>query len=121
MPLISTRNRTIATLGLCSVIAMASCVQALDAGQPSSLEDAWDSPPQDARLGAYWWWLNGNVTKVAITRDLAELAGVRLNGKSLGIVWTPPFRVDITGDLIKPSQTTLKSGLFGPVRLLCVR
>jgi len=25
------------------------------------------------RLRAYWWWLNGNVTKAAITRDLEEM------------------------------------------------
>jgi hypothetical protein len=29
--------------------------------------------------------------------DVRELASVSLNGKALGIVWTPPFRLDITG------------------------
>jgi hypothetical protein len=32
------------------------------------------NPPRPARLRAYWWWLNGNVTKAAITRDLEEMA-----------------------------------------------
>ena len=27
-----------------------------------SLEDGWAQPPEQARLRAYWWWLNGNVT-----------------------------------------------------------
>ena len=45
-------------------------------------------PPQGQRL-----WLDlGNV------RELAE---VRVNGQSCGIVWSPPFRVDITG-AVKP-------------------
>lgn len=29
--------------------------------------------------------------------DLAEIAGVKLNGKQLGPVWLPPFRIDISG------------------------
>ncbi len=30
-------------------------------------------PPPEARTRAFWWWLNGNVTPAAITRDLEEL------------------------------------------------
>src|ERR1017187_6918552 len=33
----------------------------------SALEAGWDNPPNEARLRAYWWWLNGNVTKASIT------------------------------------------------------
>ncbi|MEI7730636.1 MAG: glycosyl hydrolase [Verrucomicrobiota bacterium] len=45
------------------------------AGIPAAgeLEQGWNNPPRDARLRAYWWWLNGNVTKEAITRDLEEM------------------------------------------------
>ena len=41
--------------------------------ESTSLEQDWDNPPIDARLRGYWWWLNGNVTKEAITRDLEEM------------------------------------------------
>ena len=27
----------------------------------------------DVRLRAYWWWINGNVTKQSITRDLEQM------------------------------------------------
>ena len=37
-----------------------------------------------------------------------EMAEVRLNGKNLGVLWTAPWRVDIT-DAVKPKETTLKS------------
>jgi hypothetical protein len=37
----------------------------------------------------------------------AGIAAVELNGKDLGIVWTPPFRADITGAL-KPGENRLK-------------
>ncbi|MGC8744678.1 MAG: glycosyl hydrolase [Verrucomicrobiia bacterium] len=43
----------------------------------SALESGWQNPPVESRLRAYWWWLNGNVTKKAITRDLEEM---RLKG-----------------------------------------
>ncbi len=43
------------------------------AAAPATLEDSWNNPPQNARLRAYWWWLNGNVTKDSITRDLEEM------------------------------------------------
>lgn len=88
--------------------------------------------------------------------DVRELAEVKVNGKSCGVTWTPPFRVDIT-DAVKPGANQLeievvnfwpnriigdaklpkeqrltktnvrkltsenqlmKSGLFGPVRIL---
>jgi len=39
----------------------------------SNLEKGWENPPNEARLRAYWWWLNGNVTKKAITRDVQEM------------------------------------------------
>ncbi|GAB6164995.1 hypothetical protein JCM19992_09950 [Thermostilla marina] len=43
----------------------------IDASDP--LVDGWNAPPPEARLRAYWWWLNGYVTKEAITRDLEEM------------------------------------------------
>src|SRR5512135_1776883 len=39
----------------------------------SALDEGWANPPTSARLRAYWWWLNGNVTKESITRDLEEM------------------------------------------------
>ena len=39
-----------------------------------SLEAGFAQPPRAARLRAYWWWLNGNVTKESITRDPEEMA-----------------------------------------------
>jgi hypothetical protein len=36
-----------------------------------------------------------------------KLARVKLNGKDLGIVWTPPYRVDVTGHL-RPAGTNWK-------------
>ena len=64
------------TLSLGAVaVAMAQLVAAA-----SQLETGWTNPPTDARLRAYWWWLNGNVTKEAITRDLEEMKAKGFGG-----------------------------------------
>lgn len=34
------------------------------------------------------------------------MARVRLNGKDLGVLWRPPYRVEVTG-LLKPGENTL--------------
>ncbi|MFO1511853.1 MAG: glycosyl hydrolase [Verrucomicrobiota bacterium] len=45
-----------------------------------NLERVWNNPPPDARLRAYWWWLNGNVTSNSITRDLTEMKAKGFGG-----------------------------------------
>ena len=46
--------------------------------------DAWaenfSAPPDSAKPWAYWWWLNGNVSKEGITRDLEEMKRQGING-----------------------------------------
>jgi len=46
-------------------------------------EQGWDNPPPEARLRAYWWWLNGNVTAAAITRDLEQMKAKGFGGALL--------------------------------------
>lgn len=46
---------------------------AADANMTDRLESVFTDPPLDARTRCYWWWLNGNVTKDAITRDLEQM------------------------------------------------
>jgi hypothetical protein len=51
--------------------------------------------------------------------DVHELAEVKVNGKSCGIVWCPPFRVAVTGAL-KPGENQLQIEVvnFWPNRLI---
>ncbi len=46
----------------------------------STLETGWENPPNEARLRAYWWWLNGNVTKASITHDLEQMKAKGFGG-----------------------------------------
>ena len=57
-------NRMLIAVSLLSYVAMADGL---------SLESGFLNPPAEVRLHAYWWWLNGNVTKEAITRDLESM------------------------------------------------
>jgi hypothetical protein len=49
-------------------------------GLPATIEEGFINPPNEARLKAYWWWLNGNVTKAAITRDLEQMKAKGFGG-----------------------------------------
>src|SRR5512141_2889844 len=60
-----------------TLLALAVVANAADS---PTLEEGFQNPPTRARLRAYWWWLNGNVTKAAITRDLEEMAGKGFGG-----------------------------------------
>ncbi|HTY88072.1 MAG TPA: glycosyl hydrolase, partial [Candidatus Acidoferrum sp.] len=60
--------------GLSPVVAVPA------AATPTALEMGWTNPPAEARLRAYWWWLNGNVTRESITRDLEQMKAKGFGG-----------------------------------------
>ncbi|MEO8415220.1 MAG: glycosyl hydrolase, partial [Ginsengibacter sp.] len=41
------------------------------------------TPPNEARLRCYWWWLNSMVTKESITRDLEQMKANGYGGASI--------------------------------------
>lgn len=49
-------------------------------GKADDLESGFRSPPHSAGIRCFWWWLNSNVTKEAITRDLEEMKAKGFNG-----------------------------------------
>jgi hypothetical protein len=40
----------------------------------TTLRQGFASPPTQAKLRCYWWWLNGNTTEETITHDLTEMS-----------------------------------------------
>jgi hypothetical protein len=73
-------------LGLLIGFLLAACAwQSTTVASPApvaeaTLENGWTNPPNSARLRAYWWWLNGNVTKESITRDLEQMKAKGFGG-----------------------------------------
>jgi hypothetical protein len=76
----------------------------------ATYEKTFNLPQTLARSHQHVWLDLGNVH---------EVAEVRLNGKSLGILWAPPFRVDLSGAL-KAADNTLAIEVvnFWPNRII---
>ena len=47
------------------------------------LDQGWHDPPRMSRVHCWWWWLNGNVTKEAITRDLEQMKAKGMGGANI--------------------------------------
>jgi hypothetical protein len=71
---ISTLAVWVVTVALCGAAGFAA-----DGPEPA-LEKGFRDPPLSARLRAYWWWLNGNVTEEAITKDLQWMKAIGMGG-----------------------------------------
>ncbi|MDR2643638.1 MAG: hypothetical protein LBC74_12685 [Planctomycetaceae bacterium] len=54
------------------LLVLLLCPMFSNAGE-LTLDSGFKTPPDSARLWAYWWWLNGHVDKEAITKDLTEM------------------------------------------------
>ena len=52
-------------------------------------------------------WIKGDLRVELSLGELRNVAEVTVNGKPLGILWKPPYKVDVT-DLLKPGQNELK-------------
>ncbi len=48
--------------------------------QTSELASGFKEPPRQYGIRCWWWWLNGNVTRQAITRDLEEMKAKGFSG-----------------------------------------
>jgi hypothetical protein len=59
------------------------------------LSDEFVNPPVSSSPGAYWCWLNGDVTKASITRDLEEMKD---KGMGRAEIWDVALRNDPKGE-----------------------
>ena len=77
-------------LGLCSGIALAVSTLAgsnlltapahSQVAPAASLEDQFRDPPNSARPQVWWHWMNGNITKGGIAKDMAWMKRVGIGG-----------------------------------------
>ena len=61
-------------------VVFALLASALHAQTPGELENGFLTPPREARPQTLWFWMNGNVTRDGITRDLEAMARVGIGG-----------------------------------------
>lgn len=79
-----TRNKGLfAASLLATTMMLAPSVLGQEADAPAvpvTLEDAFRDPPSSARPRVWWHWMNGNVTKDGIAKDLAWMKRVGIGG-----------------------------------------
>lgn len=47
------------------------------------LTEGWQTPPPEARVRCWWWWLNGNVDAAGLTRDLEAMHAQGFGGANI--------------------------------------
>ncbi len=77
------RNRLAAHISQLAFVCFFLGIAASTLAADMALETGWQNPPNEARLRAYWWWLNGNVTSNSITRDLEQMKAKGFGGAVL--------------------------------------
>jgi hypothetical protein len=65
-----------------AAILLASCL-ALPGQAASDLESSFKSPPDEARPWVFWFWINGNISREGITKDLEAMKRVGIGG----VIW----------------------------------
>ena len=78
-------NRTIAIFLVLTTFSLWSCRNGNQnnqgTGDPiSELERNFQDPPASSGVNCWWWWLNGNVNKAAITKDLEAMKSKDFHG-----------------------------------------
>lgn len=76
------------------VLALATaCLAAVPAADDDPLARGFRTPPDAAKPRVWWHWMNGNVTKEGITRDLEWMKRVGIGGMQMfdGNLGTPQF------------------------------
>jgi hypothetical protein len=51
------------------------------------LEEAFINPPPESRPGCYWYWINDNISKEGITKDLEAMARVGIGRAYIGHIF----------------------------------
>lgn len=61
---------------------MAAALIGRDA-EARDLDAGFGNPPHSSGIRCFWYWLNGNVTKEALTRDLEEMKDKGFSGAAI--------------------------------------
>ena len=62
------------------VLTALSVVLALKSACAGELEDGFRNPPDAAKPWVFWFWINGNISREGITKDLEAMKRVGIGG-----------------------------------------
>jgi hypothetical protein len=71
---------TLALLTATALTALPAIAQEAPTAPDEALEDQFQNPPNSARPRVWWHWMNGNITKDGIAKDLAWMKRVGIGG-----------------------------------------
>ncbi len=72
----------------CSVRPAPNTLSRNEVNDLQQLSDGFIAPPMSARPGAFWCWLNGDVTNASITHDLEEMKEKGMGSADI-YIWLP--------------------------------
>ena len=78
-------------VGIVTVITPSGILYSCRRKDRGSLENSFRTPPAYSRPFTWWHWLNGNVTREGITRDLEELKDKGYRGATAFSIGHPIF------------------------------
>ncbi|MHA4838221.1 glycosyl hydrolase [Sphingopyxis sp. MSC1_008] len=87
-PLARLAAAALATTSLCPALYPVTAQSA-----PDALLEGFETPPQEARPRVWWHWMNGNITKEGIRKDIEWMSRIGIGGMQAfdGALLTPPI------------------------------
>jgi len=81
---------------VCFLLAIAGgCAENLNRSiQPRGMEADFLNPPPESRPGCYWYWINDNISKEGITKDLEAMARVGIGRAYIGHIFNRKAKTD---------------------------
>jgi hypothetical protein len=68
------------------LIFLVACCSA-STGSAQTLEETFRNPPDQTRPWCYWYWINGNISKEGVTKDLEAMSRVGIGTALIGNQW----------------------------------
>jgi hypothetical protein len=87
----SMKKTTLFACRLVAIAALSALIHCSHPRKPDLLEESFRNPPLQSKVHTWWHWLDGNITREGITRDLEAM-------KAQGIVQATILNVGLFGD-----------------------
>ncbi len=90
-------NRSI-TAFVVAIFALATAAVTCTAAEASDLDNGFRDPPNAAKPWVFWFWMNGNISRAGITKDLESMQRVGIGGvlwmEVSGPWWAPQGQIE---------------------------
>ena len=70
-----------------SLLLLLAAAVSVSHSQNQDLRESFASPPAETRPGCYWYWINDNISKEGITKDLEAMARVGIGRAYIGHIY----------------------------------